>query len=183
LAISNFPSVAFVVEGDPEAIAESGRTYGRIAALAAEAGDGIRGIHSGSWSGTSGDRFRERLAALPPRLDTAERAFAQVAQALTAFAEILAAAQQQMATLHDDAEQAFRLLAAARVEAEDEGGTPDRVTALEATLDGQLTAAAGIRARVQEAAREAGNRIRAAERLEPGRLPAGLPGARVGTLA
>lgn len=193
MAISNFPSDAFVIEGDPEAVAESGRAYGRSAALAAEAAEELRGTDSGAWSGASGDRFREALAALPPRLGTAERAFAQVAQALTTFAETLAEAQRQITGARDDAEQTFRLLAAARADRAGGGrgdtgrGEADalsgRITALEATLEEQLTAAARIRARVEEAARETADRIRASERASPpggGWRPAGVAGPPAG---
>jgi uncharacterized protein YukE len=191
VAISNFPDDSFVIEGDPEAIADSSRAYGRCATIAAEAGAGLRGVDSGSWQGAAGDRFRARLADLPPRLDTAYLAFAQVARALATFATELAEAQRQMAAVRADAEQTFESLRAAVREraalqqpsagavaaAEAGAGVEEtaadavtrdldgRVGGLSTVFDGHLEAAASVRAQVQEAARQAANQIRAAERV------------------
>jgi hypothetical protein len=57
-----FPAEVFVVEGDPEAVRESGRSYGRFAGIAAEAAAGLRGLDSGAWVGSEGDLFRTRMA-------------------------------------------------------------------------------------------------------------------------
>jgi hypothetical protein len=43
-----FPADAFVADGDPEAIRESGRSYERFAATAAEAAASLRGLASGA---------------------------------------------------------------------------------------------------------------------------------------
>jgi hypothetical protein len=66
-----FPAEVFVVEGDPEAVRESGRSYGRFAASAAKTAAGLRGLDSGAWVGSEGDLFRAQLAEIPPHLDTA----------------------------------------------------------------------------------------------------------------
>jgi hypothetical protein len=94
VAVYSFPADAFVVEGDPEAVRESGRSYGRFVAIAAEAAAGLRGLDAGAWVGSEGDRFRAQVAELPPHLDTAHSAFGQVAGALDGFAEALAVAQR-----------------------------------------------------------------------------------------
>jgi hypothetical protein len=169
---SSFPDDFLMVGGDPEAIAESGRAYGRLATLTAEAADGLRGLDSSSWLGGAGDRFRDQATAIPARLDTAHTAAAQVAEALGTFAELLAAAQHQMAGVHADATQALQALQAARLEraqhqglAGQDGDGYDlegRIVGLEATLDTHLAAAAEIRMRVQEAAEVAANQVRAA---------------------
>lgn len=180
---SSFPDDFFMVEGDPEAIAESGRAYGRLATLTAEAADGLRGLDSGTWLGVAGDRFRDQAAAIPARLDTAHTAAAQVAEALGAFAELLAAAQHQMVGVHADAGQTLQALQTARLERDErqdlagldaDGYDLDRrIVGLEATLETHLAAAAEIRMRVQEAADLAANQIRAAGWNLP--LPAAPP--------
>jgi hypothetical protein len=184
-----FPEDAFVAHGDPEAIRESGRSYGRFAATAAEAAASLRGLGSGAWVGSEGDLFRARVAELPPHLDTAHGAFGQVAWALGGFADELDAARRQLATVRADAEQTFRSLAEAEEERAGLGAISDRATAGDADahtaheqrqrhLDvrigrlrtvwaDHLTAAADVRARLLEAARQAGATIRAAGRTSP----------------
>jgi len=61
-----FPAEVFVVEGDPEAVRESGRSYGRFAATAAEAAAGLRGLDSGAWVGSL-PLGRGRLPGAPQR--------------------------------------------------------------------------------------------------------------------
>lgn len=63
-------------------------------------------MDSGAWVGSEGDLFRAQVAEIPPHLDTAQSAFAQVAGALGGFAEVLASAQHRMAGVRADAEQA-----------------------------------------------------------------------------
>lgn len=72
-AVANytFPAEIFVIAGDPEAVRESGRSYGRFAATAAEAAAGLRGLDSGTWVGTEGDLFRAQVAGISPHLDIA----------------------------------------------------------------------------------------------------------------
>lgn len=111
-----FPADTFAVQGDPQAIREAGHAYGRFATTAGEAAADVRGLDSGSWVGTEGDLFRDRVAEIPPHLDTAHSAFAQVARALGGFAEMLAAAQWQMDAVRADAEQTFRSLRDAYVQ-------------------------------------------------------------------
>jgi hypothetical protein len=55
VAFHAFPADAFTVEGDPEAVRESGRAYGRFPGIAAEAAEGLRGLESEAWVGTEGD--------------------------------------------------------------------------------------------------------------------------------
>jgi hypothetical protein len=93
MATYAFPADLLTLEGDPEAVRESGRAYGRFATVAGEAAATLGGIDSGGWVGSEGDLFRARLAELPPHLDTAHGAFAQVSRALDDFAESLATAQ------------------------------------------------------------------------------------------
>lgn len=189
MATYSFPADAFTVGGDPEAIRESGRAYGRFASVAGEAAGGLRGLDSGAWVGTEGDLFRGQLAEIPPHLDTACTAFAQVAGALDGFAEVLAGAQRQLAGVRADAEQTHRSLADARADrAALQQPTDEEVTAdpsvgmafderrglldtqigrLEAAWDDQLALVGRTRGQVLEAARRAGGSIRAAGRTSP----------------
>jgi hypothetical protein len=154
----DFPAATFVIEGDPEAVRDSGRAYGRFATTAAEAANGLRGLDSGSWVGSEGDSFRGRVGELCPHLEAAQGAFAQVARALDGFAEVLGAAQGRMAGVRAEAAQTHAWLAGA-------GGDDDR--GLQDAWDGQLAAAAGLRAQVLEAAQRAAAGIRAAGRVSP----------------
>jgi hypothetical protein len=189
MAIYAFPADGFVVQGDPEAVRESGRSYGRFATLAGETAAGLRGQDSAFWIGSEGDLFRARVAEIPPHLDTAHSAFAQVAGALGGFADVLADAKGQMTGIRADAEQTFESLAGARAaraglrepsgeEAaanpaaqtayeEDERALDRRIDQLQVTWDDQAASADGVNARVLEAARRAGHAIRAAGRTSP----------------
>ena len=89
----SFPAATYAIEGDPEAVRETGRVYGRFATTAGEAGADLRGLDSGGWVGSEGDVFRARLGEIPPHLEVAHGAFAQVARALFGFADVLASAQ------------------------------------------------------------------------------------------
>jgi hypothetical protein len=163
-----FPADTFAVQGDPQAIREAGHAYGRFATTAGEAAADLRGLDSGSWVGTEGDLFRDRVAEIPPHLDTAHSAFAQVARALGGFAEMLAAAQWQMDAVRADAEQTFRSLRDAYVQSNQLlRDLNNRVGQLEGAFARHLAIATSIQARVQEAARQAGNQIRAAGRTSP----------------
>lgn len=153
----SFPAASFVIEGDPEAVRETGRAYGRFATTAGEAAAGLRTLDSGAWVGSEGDLFRARVGEIPPPLDVANGAFAQVARALDGFADVLAAAQGRMAGVRADAEHAFSALARAGA---GDGGLQD-------AWDDQLTAAAGLRSQVVEAAQQAAASIRAAGRASP----------------
>ena len=189
MATYTFPADGFVVQGDPEAVRESGRAYGRFATLAGETAAGLRGLDSGAWVGSEGDLFRARVAEIPPHLDTAHSAFAQVAGALGGFADVLADAQGQMAGIRAEAEQTFGSLAGAHAdrsglrEPSGEGTATDpaaqaayeadrraldrRIDQLQVAWDDQAASAAGVNARVREAARQAGHTIRAAGRTSP----------------
>ena len=155
----SFPARAFVIEGDPEAVQESGRAYGRFATTAGEAAADLRALNLGSWVGSEGDLFRARVGGIPPPLDVANGAFAQVARALDGFADVLASAQGRMAGVRADAEHAFSALAGAG-----DGAGPG---GLQDAWDDQLAAAAGLRSQVVEAAQQAAASVRAAGRVSP----------------
>jgi hypothetical protein len=175
MATYTFPAAAFTVEGDPEGVRESGRAYGRFAAVAGEAAATIGGLDSGGWVGSEGDLFRARVAELPPHLDIARTAFGQVSWALDDFAEVLADAQRRMAGAREQATQTFGSLAGARADRagmDDSGGgeaadLDARIGRLEHAFDEQLSVAAGIRAQVLEAASRGAAAIRAAGRTSP----------------
>ena len=124
-----------------------------------------RALDSGAWVGSEGDRFRDRVAELPPHLDTAHGAFAQVARALDGFADALEAAQRQMAGVRADAEGTFGSLQDARTHRSRALDT--RIGRLQTTWDDHLAAAGGVRARLLEAARHTAGMIRAAGRTSP----------------
>ena len=155
----SFPAASFVIEGDPGAVRETARAYGRFATTAGEAAAGLRALDSGSWVGSEGDLFRARVGGIPPPLDVANGAFAQVARALDGFADVLASAQGRMAGVRADAEHAFSALAGAG-----DGAGPG---GLQDAWDDQLTAAAGLRSQVVEAAQQAAASVRAAGRVSP----------------
>ena len=155
----SFPAASFVIEGDPGAVRETGRAYGRFATTAGEAAAGLRALDSGSWVGSEGDLFRARVDGIPPPLDVANGAFAQVARALDGFADVLASAQGRMAGVRADAEHAFSALAGAG-----DGAGPG---GLQDAWDDQLAAAAGLRSQVVEAAQQAAASVRAAGRVSP----------------
>lgn len=189
MATYTFPADGFVVQGDPEAVRESGRAYGRFATVAGEAASGLRGLDSGFWVGSEGDLFRAQVAELPPHLDTAQGAFAQTAGALDQFAEELIAAQRRMAGVRAEAERTFQSLQDAHADraglrepsGEEAAADPAaqaaydehrraldvRVDRLQTSWDEQVATAAGVNARVLEAARQAGRAIRAAGRTSP----------------
>jgi hypothetical protein len=131
----SFPAASSIIEGDPEAVRETGRAYGRFAVTAAQAAADLGRLDAGFWVGSEGDRFRARLGEIPPHLGLAHGAFAQVARALDGFADTLAAAQVRMAGVRADAEHAFSALAGA--------GADDH--RLQGAWDDQLAAAAGLR--------------------------------------
>jgi hypothetical protein len=158
----SFPAASFAVEGSPEAVRETGHAYGRFATTAGQAAADLRGLDSGTWIGSEGDLFRARVAELPPHLDTAHGAFAQVARALDGFADALAAAQGRMSGVRADAEQAYSQLRAAQ-----DGQDPPRVERLQGDFDGHLATAAGVRGQVLAAAQQAAQAIRAAGRASP----------------
>jgi uncharacterized membrane protein YphA (DoxX/SURF4 family) len=162
MATYSFPAATFEVEGSPEAVREAGRAYGMFATTAAQTAADLRGLDSGSWVGSEGDLFRARAAELPPPLDTAHDAFAQVARALDGFADALEGAQGRMAGVRADAEQTFSQLRAARNDQDQ-----PRVERLEGDFDGQLTTAAGLRSQVVAAAQQTAQAIRAAGRASP----------------
>jgi hypothetical protein len=158
----SFPATAFVVEGNPEAVREAGRAYGRFATTAGQASADLHGLDSGAWVGSEGDLFRARVAELPPHLDTAHGAFSQVATALDGFADALQGAQGRMAGVRAGAEQTFSELRAAQAEQDQ-----PRVERLRDTFDGQVTTATGLRNGVVAAAQQAAQAIRAAGRTSP----------------
>lgn len=160
MATFGFPAASFVIEGDPEAVRETGRAYGRFATTAAEVAADLRALDSGSWVGSEGDLFRARVAEIPPPLDVANGAFAQVARALEGFADVLTVAQGRMAGVRADAEQAHSSLARATAEGSDPGGLKD-------AWNDQVTTAAALHAQVVEAAQRAAVSIRAAGRSSP----------------
>ena len=158
----SFPAASFAVEGSPEAVRETGHAYGRFATTAAQVAADLRGLDSGAWVGSEGDLFRARVAELPPHLDTANGAFAQVARALDGFADALAAAQGRMSGVRADAEQTWSQLRAAQ----DDQDRP-RLERLEGDLNGHLSTAGGLRGQVLAAAQQAAQAIRAAGRTSP----------------
>jgi hypothetical protein len=189
VAVYTFPASSFTVEGDPEAIRTTGRSYGSFATTAAASSADIRSLDSTTWEGSEADAFREGLNHLPPHLDTAHTAFSQVASALATFADELDNAQAKMRGVSADAQASFTQLTGARSEqaklrppTEDELAADPalldtfetRRTELSAqvadlghTFDGYLSTAVGLRALVDEAAARAGRQIRTAGTTSP----------------
>ncbi|MEU4694874.1 putative T7SS-secreted protein [Actinoplanes sp. NPDC023714] len=75
-----------LVPGDPDAVAADAVTLRGRAKSAGEAGDGLRLIDIGAWTGVAADRFRERFASEPGRWFTAADALQAGAGALDDYA-------------------------------------------------------------------------------------------------
>lgn len=189
MAVVTFPAAEFTVEGDPGAVRESGRSYARFATVAADAAAGLRSLDAGSWQGSEGEAYRERIAAIPGPLDVAHGAFGEVAAALTGFADILQAAQQRITGIRDDAltvhahvtqaDQARHALvvptdtdlatdpAAGDRFAQQRADADRRAARLGSEWSELRTVADTVRRGVHEAACQAAARIRAAGRRSP----------------
>lgn len=192
MADYEFPADTFEVPGDPVRVRSSAAAYGRFSTLAGESATRIGGQRAADWIGPEGDLFRGQVAEIPPKLDKVQRAYAQVAQALGTFAGVLEAAKKEMGGLRDDAATTFQQLVSAKTRRDDLKEPSDDLTAdpnaestyqearrvldrnlstVQTRWDGHLGAARGIRARVDEASRTAGNQINAAANLSPTRDP------------
>lgn len=180
----SFPAATFAIEGSPEAVRDTSRSYGRFATTAQLAAADLRGLDSGFWVGTEGDLFRGKVGDIPPHLEVAGAAFAQVARALDGFADVLDQAQRRLGGVRADAEHTFHVLAsvrAARLGLREPGTDPaaqraydeqrraldTRIGGLEAAWEGQLAAATGLRNEVLEAAQRTAGAVRAAGRTSP----------------
>ncbi len=189
MAVFAFPAASFTVEGSPEAIRESGRSYARFATVAGEAADGIGSLDSGSWVGSEGDTYRAKVAELTPPLRVAHGAFGEVAAALDGFAVAVESAQRRMAAVRADAESVHSRLASATgardglTEPDDAAKEADpqaqgrydaarsaadaRVNGLTEEWSDQLGVATSILSGVREAAGRAAKRVREAARRSP----------------
>lgn len=189
MAVVDFPAASFTVEGDPETIRESGRSYSRFATVASEAASGIRSLDAGSWVGSEGEDYRARVAEIPPPLEVAHGAFGEVAVALAGFADAVESAQRRMRSLRSAAESTHADLATATASRDrmrppddaaqqadpgaqdrydtEHGAATTRVSRLQGTWSDQLGSAASIRSQVSEAASRAAARVRAAGRRSP----------------
>ena len=180
----SFPAAAFAIEGSPEAVRDTSRSYGRFATTAQLAAADLQALDSGFWIGIEGDLFRTKVNDIPPHLGVAQAAFAQVARALDGFADVLDQAQRRLGGVRADAEQTFDALTSVRAERQglrEPGANPGvqraydeqrraldtRIGGLEAAWDGQLAAAAGLRNEVLEAAQRTAGAVRAAGRTSP----------------
>ncbi|MET3424134.1 hypothetical protein BJ973_003346 [Actinoplanes tereljensis] len=83
--------------GDPDAIVQNAVALRDRAGDAGAAGDGLRKIDSGSWTGAAAERFHEKFSYEPGRWFTAADAMQAGAGALDDYAATLRWAQQQAA--------------------------------------------------------------------------------------
>ena len=84
-----------LVPGDLPGVREMARELGALARRAADTSGVLRSIEAGSWVGPAGEAFRERIGAMPSRLETAADAFHDAGQAFDGYAEELAEARRQ----------------------------------------------------------------------------------------
>jgi hypothetical protein len=184
-----FPASKFSLPGDPGKVRETAGAYGRFATAAGEGAGGLRGLQVSSWLGTEGDIYRDGVSQLPPQLDTAHGSYSQVATALNGFAEVLDREQRAVGVIRTYAESDWQALRDARSQRTGlrkpsdgdkqkdpnaqanydtlRGGLDRRITYLEGQWKLRVDAASSARGRVDEAARTAGNQIRAAGRASP----------------
>jgi hypothetical protein len=86
-----------LVPGDPDAIAENAAVLRARAKAAGNAGDGLRSIDTGSWSGAAAQRFHEKFSYEPGKWFTAADAMQAGAGALDDYVATLRWAQGQAA--------------------------------------------------------------------------------------
>ena len=106
-----------LVPGDPDAIAANAASLRDRAKDAGDAGDGLRKIDSGSWTGTAAERFHEKFSYEPGRWFTAADAMQAGAGSLDDYVATLRWAQQQAAEairLWDEAQAATEQAKAAQ---------------------------------------------------------------------
>jgi hypothetical protein len=84
-----------LVPGDPDAIAGNAAVLRARAKAAGEAGDGLRSIDTGAWSGGAAERFHEKFSYEPGRWFTAADAMQAAAGALDDYVVTLRWAQSQ----------------------------------------------------------------------------------------
>src|SRR6266511_5737016 len=105
-----------LVPGDPDAIAENAAALRARAKAAGDAGDGLRSIDTGSWSGAAAQRFHEKFSYEPGKWFTAADAMQAGAGSLDDYVSTLRWAQGQAAEairLWDQGEAATRTARAA----------------------------------------------------------------------
>jgi type VII secretion system ESX-1 substrate len=86
-----------LIPGDPDAIAANAIALRQRAADAADAGDGLRSIDTGAWTGPAAERFHDKFSYEPGRWFTAADAMQAGAGALEDYVATLRWAQQQAA--------------------------------------------------------------------------------------
>jgi hypothetical protein len=86
-----------LIPGDPDAVAGRAGVLRDRARQAGEAGDGLRRIDTGSWTGTAAQRFHEKFTYEPGRWFTAADAMQAAAGALDDYVRTLRWAQGQAA--------------------------------------------------------------------------------------
>jgi hypothetical protein len=84
-----------LVPGDPDAIAENANVLRARAKAASDAGDGLRSIDTGAWSGTAAEHFHEKFSYEPGKWFTAADAMQAGAGALDDYVVTLRWAQTQ----------------------------------------------------------------------------------------
>ena len=86
-----------LVPGDVQAVAQTACTMSRYAGVLADAGEGLRRIDLGAWTGAAADRFREVYSGEPARWTAAGDAFTAASTILSDYAATLSWAQGQAA--------------------------------------------------------------------------------------
>jgi hypothetical protein len=84
-----------LVPGDPDAVAENAVALRARAKVAGDAGDGLRSIDTGAWTGAAAERFHEKFSYEPGKWFTAADAMQAGAGALDDYVATLRWAQGQ----------------------------------------------------------------------------------------
>ena len=159
-----------LVPGGPDAVAENARVLRARAQAAGDAGDGLRSIDTGAWSGPAAQRFHEKFSYEPGRWFTAGDAMQAGAGALDDYAATLRWAQGQAAEairLWDAGEAATRQAQAAYDAAAAHADLPPFEDPGEAARSQAQTVLASARDQVMAAGRVASGTLRDKAALAP----------------
>ncbi|MBB5155488.1 putative T7SS-secreted protein [Saccharopolyspora phatthalungensis] len=96
-----------IIPGDLAAVAEVGEHLTKLGDAFERAGQGIKSIDSGGWTGQAGDAFRENyLEKAPAEWLKAADAFADAGKAVLDFQKVLAEAKEKATRAEEDLERA-----------------------------------------------------------------------------
>ncbi len=86
-----------LVPGDPEALRGTARSLSTYGDTLTQAGNGLKKIDDGGWTGPAGDAFRSAFDGEPARWITCGESFLSARDALNTYADTLGWAQNEAA--------------------------------------------------------------------------------------